>query len=871
MKKTSHWPISILTSVSAIVNMFVPLVLVRLLPPDQIGIYKIFFLYVMTVPAFTLTAGLSSGLGYWAGQGSRGVRAIQISNGLTFTIGLGASLLCLAATPWVQAWFGWPLLYMVYFSACVLGAVSQNFMEEATIVTGKVWFGAVYQSSTEILRSVVIVLSAWIAHDLDSVLLACAAFSLAKMATSVLLGYKMGLVRFGWDREVIRSIWKYSFPVSMAWLFGAFSKTADQVILSSVLTPAAFAVYAVGCLNVPPLMILEHAVTRVMIPQMSESFATGNSAHAAKNFRDAVEQLAWLLIPAVVGLMVFAQPIIEMLFTSQYSSSAVYLRWYALSYLLLIIPDDALPRSRGEGNWILRTFMLFAPVPLILCYALGMKFAAFGALAGILISRASMKAYALLYVQRSTGWKIKDFLPIGDAMIFVGVSAALGGVCLLLRPASGASLNWFFSCGALFALLYFPCTLLLINLRKRKYSEEEGRTGKVLLYSQHLAVGGIERLVLTLAQSLQKDPRWKVYIFCHDSDEDSDSHSDRTLIAEFLKSGIEVEAFKKKPGLSLMTLYRLVRNIYRNGIDVVHSHDLGTLIYAVLAKFLSLGRIRVVHTQHSFVHIHQFKRYAVYERLFTSFVDVLTVVNESLLAPYIEIGVPKKRIRIVNNGVSFVDSPFSSRSEKLTRRTHLIRLLPAHDRALVHSFASDSWILYLARVHSVKGQRDAARLWSALSPALRQTTSLLLVGPEAEAGERAEVLRAFEGTPDRERVILLDGTHIPQEWLACSDLFLSCSRFEGMPLGPLEAIGSGLPAVLSSIAGHSFLAQVSRQYSPESPNEGGAQIESILKNAAFGTSRYYADLWEKSEWIRKKYSVAAMTEHYAETYSRRPK
>jgi O-antigen/teichoic acid export membrane protein/glycosyltransferase involved in cell wall biosynthesis len=866
-KPASHWPISVLTSISAVVNMFVPLVLVRLLSPEQIGHYKIFFLYVMMMPAFSFTTGLFSGLGYWAGQGSRGERAIQLSNVMTFLGGVIMALLALAASPLIMKKFDWPFVYALYFSGCVLGSVCLNFMEEATIVTGHVWLGAIYQSTTEILRSIGIVTAALISHDLQVVLFACTVIWLLKTASALVLGYRLKLVRFSFDREIFKSVWRYSLPVSMATFFSFFVKSADQVILSAVITPAAFAFYALGCLQVPPLVIIEHAITRTLVPRLSHAFATGNPAHAAKSYRESVGQLAFLLIPAVTGLIVFARPIITMLFTTQYADSAVYLRWYALSYLLFILPEDAVPRSRGEGRWILKTFMLFFPLPLALCYGLGMKFAAFGALAGMLISGTCMKIYAMRYIRKSTGWQFTDFLPVGDAAISLFVSLVLVAPCLALKPALGGGLKWFLLAGSLFTVLYFPLTLLLRNLVKHHYSEAENRTGHVLLYSQHLAVGGIERMVLALGRAISADPRWKVFVFCHDCEETAAAHTDKTLIGEFLEAGIPVESFKKGPGLSLVALFRLLRNIFRNDIDVIHSHDLGTLIYAVLAKIFSLGKVRLVHTQHSFVHIDSSKKYPLYERIFTSFVDQLTVVNESLVAPYAKIGVPEKRVQVVNNGVKFPPTPFVDRAEKLERRAALIRALDAGERRPLESLAADQWILYLARFHSVKGQREAARLWKSLKPEIRRRTALLLVGPDADPAERDEVLKAFEGAPDRERVIFLKGTSRPHDWLASSDVFLSCSKFEGMPLGPLEAIGSGLPAVLSSIPGHGFLGKVSQQYPLESPDVGGAHVETLIGDSSFGTKGYYAELWKRSEWIREKYSLEEMAKHYARLYA----
>lgn len=66
------------------------------------------------------------------------------------------------------------------------------------------------------------------------------------------------------------------------------------------------------------------------------------------------------------------------------------------------------------------------------------------------------------------------------------------------------------------------------------------------------------------------------------------------------------------------------------------------------------------------------------------------------------------------------------------------------------------------------------------------------------------------GLPDRERPTPLDGVDIREAaprndvgtFYAAADVFLSCSRAEGMPYAMLESLASGLPVVASDLPGH---------------------------------------------------------------------
>lgn len=863
--------------------MAVPLIMVRILPPEQMGIFKIFFLYVLMMPAFSMTNGLTNGLGYWAGQGDRGLRAIRMSNSLINLIAVALTFLMLLASPLVAAIFHWPFMTACLFAFSIWGAVCLTFLEESSIVTGKIWFGAIYLSSTEILRSALLVVTALVTRSLDMILLVASLSAVAKVTASLILAKRRGLIDFTFGgffekdeskKVLFQDIWKYAFPVSVAGVFGVFVTSSDQIILSHVLQPAQFALYAIGCLSLPPIFILEQSVTRVMIPQLSAAFAERNTLRAAHSYRGTVDQLAWLIIPAVTGLIVFAEPIIQLLFTAQYLESAQYLPWFALGYLLLIFPTDAVPRARGEGQWILRASLIFSPLSLILCFALGSTWGAFGALAAILIAKLALKIYAVYYIRTSTKWSWSSFIPQRSIAIYLITSVLLA---LLIEFAQkefhlfAGSLN-FFVYGFAFILMYFPLAFFF-SIYGVPRERDEGVQGNVLLFTQHLGIGGLERLVLNLAKDLRSQGKWKPFVFSHDSAENAQNYSSRSLVGEFLKHDIPVDALQKGAGFSLHTVYRLLRCIHVHEIDIIHSHDMGTLIYAVFAKLLTLGRVRLVHTQHSFVHLARHKRYALYEKFFTRFVDTLTVVNESLVSSYEALGVSRNKIQVISNGVTFPKQSLITFEEKIQLRRELLAELRASQKLaslrapLPVLVVKDHWLLYMARLHSVKGQRKAAELWSALNPAIRRTSLLWIVGPEAQSGEQDAVLKAFEAVPNRDRVIFIDGTQNPQQWLNASDLSISCSQVEGMPMGPIEALGSGLPVVLSEIEGHEFLRNQAKLFPLSDLQKGAAAIESTLSVPDYRSPLYYYHLWRASRGIRQEYSLAAMTEKYAQAYS----
>lgn len=858
----SHWPISVLTSLAALVNMALPLVLVRILTPEEVGGFKIFFLYATIVPPFSLASGLVNGLYYWAGKGQEGRAAIRLSGVLLLgAAALFAGILWVLRDllPWVSAW---PRDQTALFAVAAFAAVASVFYEESSIATGKVWRGALYNSGFELARTSIIVIVALKTGSLIAILGTHVAVALAKTLVGYLLSYRAGL--FGLreagltaPQSIARPVLKYAVPVSFAWALGVFTNYADQFVLSTFISAREFAFYSIGCLSVPPLIILEYSVTRVLIPQLSGAFAEGDSDRAASLYKRAVDELAFLLIPAVAGMVIFATPIIELLFTREYSEAARFLPLYAISYLALTIPYDSVQRAQGKAGWILKNFAAFSFLALALCFVLTRSMGAYGALIGLLVSKAAMRGYAVYAIRSSTGWKLREFLPVQSFLRYGAISLALAVPCLTLKSAFDSDLAWFLICGTFFAALALPLQLAF----KKSLPLAPHKASRILMLTQYLGIGGLERMILNLSLALKSRGGYlpQVFVFDHHAQSTDGSH----MVDAFEERGLKVDTYSKPRGFSPRAVLKIRAVIKRDRISVIHSHDLGALIYGVMAKLACLGSVRLVHTQHSFVHMKRKRRYRIYERFFTQFADAISVVSEDTRKTYLSLGIPERKLALISNGVSFTSNAPADRASRIKKRAELgdaVKSIPI--------LGDDAWILYMARLYPGKGQEHAIDLWNELPDAVRARSRLIFVGPESLDGLVSELMSKASQAKSSDRIHYAGPTHTPQHWLEASDVYLSCSEFEGMPLGPLEAAGSGLPLLLSEIEGHLLLKERYSLYPIAIPSQGAASLSSIIEriHAHAQDLEFWPMLWKESAWIRERYSLDAMAESFERLY-----
>lgn len=367
---------------------------------------------------------------------------------------------------------------------------------------------------------------------------------------------------------------------------------------------------------------------------------------------------------------------------------------------------------------------------------------------------------------------------------------------------------------------------------------------KVLHLTLYLDIGGLERMVWILCRG-QKAAGWSPQVVVYEK-------GTADLLPHFQRDQIPVTFFPKGKGFSLRLPFQILRHMKKNEISLIHTHDLGALIYGALVRIVSGGRVRVVHTQHSFQHLPS-RKAQLYERIFPWFAERIVCVSEDLRRTYLTLGQPPDRMRIVPNGVDFsLPKPSTADRQELRRR-----LLATH--GLPESLAKEKWVITLGRLAKVKGPARALSLWN-----LAQTGNavLFLVGPESYPGV-TDTLRAQGG----KNVYLPGATLDSHAWLSAADLFLSASEFEGLPLAGLEAAAAGRPMLVSQIPGHALFHGWAAYFPLAGIEEGARILETFLGSGSTGAGTQELAALERLE---RGGGARRMTERYLSVYGEIP-
>ncbi len=308
---------------------------------------------------------------------------------------------------------------------------------------------------------------------------------------------------------------------------------------------------------------------------------------------------------------------------------------------------------------------------------------------------------------------------------------------------------------------------------------------KIAHVTQFLGVGGLEKVIFLLAKE-QMAQGHEVELYVYDYD--------RSWVDYFRKNGITVITPPlKRPGYDIELLAQL--NQYIKKFDIVHTHDLNPLMYLGPLRLKSRlfrfsAKPKLVHSTHGLGHVEVSKKARLYEKAMAPMADAIIGVAEHVCDFYNDQTIiPKKRIFQIDNGIFIPETNLWKNKANRDRQKKWICQRHQLDSEL-------PLFVCIARVVPLKNQLFLMKNLKRYFPQCQ----LLVIGPcgdedyfQALKQEQTNHIQVIGARQDINR------------YLEASDLFLSASTHEGIPMAVLEAMAHGLPSLVSDIEGHHII------------------------------------------------------------------
>jgi O-antigen/teichoic acid export membrane protein len=393
----------------------IPMVLARIFSTAEFGTYKQLFLLFSTLFGIA-QLGMAESLYYFLPAKPREAGP-HVANAIA-TLGLagaGCVALLWALRVPISHWFGNPELSedLVLLGLLLATMLVATMFEIVMISRHQHVKAAVTYAVSDLLRTLLFIVPAVGFRSLRGVLVGAVIFGFVRLA--VMLGYLRR--EFGRDLRIDVDVWRrqlaYALPFALAVGIEVIQLNFHQYVVAARFDAATFAIYAVGCLQIPLVDLVMTSTTSVMMVQMANNASTGNNRAALTLWHDTVYKLAALMFPMTVFLIVVARPIITALFTTKYLGSVPIFAVFSLTIPFAAFAVDAVLRAYAQTRFLLVMNIVRFTVVVLLIVPLLWGFGLIGAVMVTILATAVFKVLGAIRITRLIGAGVADALPWG--------------------------------------------------------------------------------------------------------------------------------------------------------------------------------------------------------------------------------------------------------------------------------------------------------------------------------------------------------------------------------------------------------------------------------------------------------------------------
>jgi O-antigen/teichoic acid export membrane protein len=371
-------------TVGFVVAFSIPVVLARVFDRASFGTYKQLFLIYATL--FGLAqVGAAESLYYFVPRASSEAGK-RVGNALVTLTLTGAA--CLAAlylqrdriAQWMSnAELAGYVPFLGLFLALTLVSAAFEIVMVSRREESK---AATTYAVSDLVRAMAFVVPALIVGSLRAVMIGAVLFAASRAAAMIVYFWREFRGSFRVDAAVWRDQLAYALPFALAVGIDVVQANFHQWVVATRFDAATFAVYAVGCLQIPLVDLVCTSTCNVMMVKLAETPGSDRGT-ALRLWHDTTARLASLMFPLAAFLIVAAHGVIVFLFTSAYAGSVPVFMVWCLMVLPAAFAVDGVLRAYAQTRFLL--VMNIARLALIAA-SIGWFISRFGLIGAVLVT-----------------------------------------------------------------------------------------------------------------------------------------------------------------------------------------------------------------------------------------------------------------------------------------------------------------------------------------------------------------------------------------------------------------------------------------------------------------------------------------------------
>lgn len=418
-----------------------PLLLVRQLSQHDFGVYKQLFLVVGTAVSL-LPLGFGMSAYYFLPRlAERRGRVVLNILFVYAAIAVATAVLLVVRPDVLRAIFSDDSLtpYAGGIALIVLLWLPSSVLETLAVANGQARLAGRFIVVLQCSRALLLLGAAVVIGTIEALIAAAVIHGLVQ--TGVFAWYLSARFRGFWrelDWAMLRSQLAYGAPLGASALLYWFQVDLHKYVVAHEFDAATYAIYAVGCFEMPLLGILNESVGSVLIPRMSELQRDGHRGELVRIAAGALRKLAAVHVPFWAFVLAAGPSLVVLLFTDQYIAAwpIFLINMSLIPFSIPTIPCDAVIRAHAEHRFFLVKLRLLSTTLLLAGLWLTLdRFGLVGAISVVVLVNffervtTTVKAARILRITRA------ELALFGDALRIVAASLAAALVAYLARTA----------------------------------------------------------------------------------------------------------------------------------------------------------------------------------------------------------------------------------------------------------------------------------------------------------------------------------------------------------------------------------------------------------------------------------------------------
>jgi O-antigen/teichoic acid export membrane protein len=387
---------------------------------------------------------------------------VQTTLLLVVTGVIGTAIIYFGAMPIARAMNNPGMAPLMTLGAVQIGlAIASEQSIAFLIAQDRYKLAVAFEVGEAVLRVVLLLVPLWLGYGLTGLVVAGIVIAVVRfLARNVFLFMRSGLHYSNWTKSTfVGEQLAYSAPIAMIALVGLLGNTFNRGIVAASVTPAAYAVFAVGNVVLPFATIFQSSVANVLRAEMPPLVRDGKLVEIVRIVRESVRKLSIIVLPSFVFLQAHAYRFITVLFTHTYEGSVNVFRICVCELPLDMFILSAIPQVFGKTR--VNMYINFAATAVLLVgsYTLIKAFGFYGAaLAGIITQYFTVFLFFMV-VLRLTQATLSQLLPFPG--IFKVLAASLAAALGSWLPGAMTSVGVvdLFLAAVIFTLVFFSIAI----------------------------------------------------------------------------------------------------------------------------------------------------------------------------------------------------------------------------------------------------------------------------------------------------------------------------------------------------------------------------------------------------------------------------